>query len=86
MIVCLCRGVNERTIQSAIQRGAETVDDLTAACGAGGGCGACRNAIACLIEKHSDSNVLLSSGASNLESASSGAASGASFAGSQGRP
>ena len=70
MIVCLCRGVNERTIQSAIQRGATTVSDLTRACGAGGGCGQCRSMIGCLIENHTrKTGALVSSAGSNTDSA-----------------
>lgn len=41
MIVCLCRGVSDRTIYAAIARGAFTVDDIAEACGAGTDCGAC---------------------------------------------
>jgi bacterioferritin-associated ferredoxin len=35
MIVCLCRGLAERTIQTAIARGGDTLERLAAACGAG---------------------------------------------------
>ena len=41
MIVCLCRGVSESDIRRVIERGAGTPDAVTAACGAGGDCGAC---------------------------------------------
>ncbi len=41
MIVCLCHGVRDRDIDAAIDRGAASLDDLAAHCGAGTGCGAC---------------------------------------------
>ena len=41
MIICLCRGVSESDIRRVIERGAFTAEAVTAACGAGGDCGAC---------------------------------------------
>jgi bacterioferritin-associated ferredoxin len=41
MIVCLCAGVPASTIRALIERGAASPEDVTAACGAGGSCGAC---------------------------------------------
>jgi len=41
MYVCLCRRVSDRKVRKAIGRGANTVDDIAAACGAGTGCGGC---------------------------------------------
>jgi bacterioferritin-associated ferredoxin len=47
MIVCVCRGVNDRQIGEAIQRGAFTLDEITRRCqGAGSDCGSCRSDIA----------------------------------------
>ena len=51
-LVCHCEAVRERTIVKAIRAGASTVDDVTRACGAGGGCGGCRPAIEQLIDCH----------------------------------
>jgi bacterioferritin-associated ferredoxin len=84
MIVCLCRGVNDRTIESIVRNGAETVEELTDACGAGGGCGACRSAIACLIENYAAQNVVALSSGPISTTITAGAAAGATFAGSQG--
>jgi bacterioferritin-associated ferredoxin len=39
--VCLCAGVPASTILALIERGAACPEDVIAACGAGGGCGAC---------------------------------------------
>jgi bacterioferritin-associated ferredoxin len=53
MIVCLCRGVPEQTIQRVIASGARTVDDVSRACGAGGDCGACYRTLAEMIQEAS---------------------------------
>lgn len=49
MIVCLCRAVSHRKILATIDEGARTVRDVTAKCGAGGGCGACKPMIAGML-------------------------------------
>ncbi len=41
MLVCHCRVVNDRAVKRAIEHGAETVDEIGAACGAGTCCGGC---------------------------------------------
>jgi bacterioferritin-associated ferredoxin len=45
MIVCLCRRVSDATIRATIDGGAQTVSEVGDACGAGTGCGACRDSI-----------------------------------------
>lgn len=50
MIVCLCNGVNERTVDKVIEDGASTIADVALKCGAGAGCGACHCTIADKIE------------------------------------
>ena len=49
MIVCLCAGVPAGTIRALVERGAARAEDLTAACGAGGGCGACLDSLTDLV-------------------------------------
>jgi bacterioferritin-associated ferredoxin len=49
MIVCLCAGVPASTIVALIENGAICPEDVTAACGAGGGCGACLGSLADLL-------------------------------------
>ena len=49
MIICLCRGVSESDIRCVIERGAWTAEAVTAACGAGGDCGACTIMLADLV-------------------------------------
>lgn len=51
MIVCVCHGIPCKKIRSVIREGAETVDAVGAACGAGTDCGSCRVAIDELIEE-----------------------------------
>ena len=51
MILCLCRGVSDHTVTAAITGGAQTVDQIQRACGAGGDCGACRALLEALAER-----------------------------------
>jgi bacterioferritin-associated ferredoxin len=44
MIVCICRGVSDRTINEAIDDGARSVRDLQR-CGIGDCCGSCHNSL-----------------------------------------
>ena len=41
MILCLCEGVSDRVLRSAVREGACTVGALARRTGAGTGCGAC---------------------------------------------
>lgn len=43
--ICYCLNVNEDEIKQAIAEGANTVDDIKAATGAGTACGACTKRI-----------------------------------------
>jgi len=50
MILCVCRGISDRHVVEAIQRGARTVDDITRSCpGAGAQCGSCRRDLEALL-------------------------------------
>jgi assimilatory nitrate reductase catalytic subunit len=51
-IVCACLKVGARTIAAAAQAGAQTLDAVGAATGAGANCGSCRPEIARLIAAH----------------------------------
>lgn len=51
-IVCHCEVVRERTIVKAIQRGAVTLSDIQAACGAVTSCGGCTPAVLELLDQH----------------------------------
>jgi bacterioferritin-associated ferredoxin len=50
MFVCVCRAVSVTEVEKAIDDGADTVEQVTRACKAGGDCGACRNTIEEMIE------------------------------------
>jgi bacterioferritin-associated ferredoxin len=51
MYVCICRAVSDDKVKAAIDAGARSVDDVTAACCAGDDCGACHATIEALIEE-----------------------------------
>ena len=51
MVLCICRSVTERQVDDAIQKGAQSLDEVASACaGAGTDCGMCQPAIEALIE------------------------------------
>jgi len=56
MIVCLCRGVPEQTIQRIISSGVRTVDDVSRICGAGTDCGACYRTLVEMVQECSDTS------------------------------
>ncbi len=41
MIVCVCKGVNEREIRDRIHSGCSTEESIARQCGAGTDCGSC---------------------------------------------
>jgi bacterioferritin-associated ferredoxin len=53
MFVCLCKGITEKQVISAIQDGASTVDDLSASLGIGLQCGSCAAIAENMINNHS---------------------------------
>lgn len=52
MHVCSCRRVTDRTVMAAILSGAGTINDVTARCAAGGGCGGCWPELQRLLDGH----------------------------------
>ena len=50
MVLCICRAITDREIDAAVSAGARSVDAVSACCGAGTDCGACREAIEARIE------------------------------------
>jgi bacterioferritin-associated ferredoxin len=50
MIVCQCEAVCEKRLREAIAAGASTVEEVGRACGAGTGCGACREQIGVVLQ------------------------------------
>jgi bacterioferritin-associated ferredoxin len=49
MVVCICRNVSDRAISRMVAEGSESLDEVTARCGAGGDCGSCRGTVARLV-------------------------------------
>ena len=54
MIVCLCKGVSDRTLEEVIDEGANTLKAVQKKCGAGGDCGSCRFHIAKMIAEQAE--------------------------------
>ena len=50
MLVCHCRCVFEREVRAAVRGGAQTLEEVSLACGAGAGCGGCQGVIEELID------------------------------------
>ena len=51
MIICHCKGLNDREVAKAAREGAMTADDVGRFCAAGTECGGCRPAIEEIIAK-----------------------------------
>ena len=51
MIVCICHGVSDRTIDDAIDEGCRSVRQVGRRCDAGTDCGACRSLIKGMIRE-----------------------------------
>ena len=50
MYVCICRAVTLSHLRTLAGSGADTLDAVERACGAGGDCGTCREDIRCVLE------------------------------------
>jgi bacterioferritin-associated ferredoxin len=61
VILCHCNVVSDRQVRAAIDQGACDVDEVKAACAAGGDCGQCAPAIDELLDERwgSSTSVLL---------------------------
>lgn len=58
MIVCLCHGVNDKEVERCVAEGAQSLDEIGEACGAGTCCGCCQPLLALAlsgVEKDDDS-------------------------------
>lgn len=51
MLLCHCRGVNDRKVRKAIDDGARTIQELGEVCAAGTRCGGCWPALAELLSE-----------------------------------
>lgn len=50
-VLCYCLVVEEAEVRRAIRQGARTVDEVSARCEAGNGCGSCRGTISLMIDE-----------------------------------
>lgn len=51
MVICLCKGVNDKTIQELVNQGATSVKDVMKSCKAGSDCGSCICSVKELVAK-----------------------------------
>ena len=58
MYVCICARVREREVRTAIRCGARTEETVAEDCGAGTGCGTCRDWICDLITEEAPQDTL----------------------------
>jgi len=58
MFVCICCQVREREVRDAIRLGARDEDAVGDACGAGTGCGSCRERICDLLREETGADTL----------------------------
>ncbi|HET8799478.1 MAG TPA: (2Fe-2S)-binding protein, partial [Thermoanaerobaculia bacterium] len=54
VIICICRGKNERDVMRAIDNGATTIRDLQR-CGIGDQCGSCHNSLRAMLAEAASS-------------------------------
>ena len=59
MYVCICARVRERELRDAIHCGARTEESVGEACGAGTGCGSCRDRIRDLLDEEHRTDTLV---------------------------
>jgi bacterioferritin-associated ferredoxin len=50
MVVCLCKGVSDKTIRWHVQNGQKSLRDVMRACNAGSDCGSCVCQVRALID------------------------------------
>jgi bacterioferritin-associated ferredoxin len=51
VILCLCRAVSDQTVAAVIAAGADSLDQVERACGAGADCGVCAELLQALVER-----------------------------------
>lgn len=56
MYVCLCKAIPKSEIDTLIQDGAQTSEDIETKCGAGGDCGSCRHRLDKIIQEASEAS------------------------------
>jgi bacterioferritin-associated ferredoxin len=52
MIVCVCNGISDRDVKTAIKNGMSSVEQLSANLGVANGCGCCRETCSDMIAEH----------------------------------
>ena len=49
MFACICAAATESEVRDCVHHGARSVDEIGDACGAGAGCGSCRDRLGVLL-------------------------------------
>ena len=57
MLICHCAAVNDTCVRAAIAAGSVSIAEVTATCGAGGGCGGCHQLIQGLLDQATNSSL-----------------------------
>ncbi len=61
MFACICAATTESEVRECVHRGAGSVDEIGDACGAGAGCGSCRDRLRMLLATTADLDTLAAS-------------------------
>ncbi|MFC4336663.1 (2Fe-2S)-binding protein [Salininema proteolyticum] len=69
MFACICMGVSEEEVHECAASGADTVEAVGDACGAGTSCGNCHSRLRGMIESHFEQSVPAQAGPGALASA-----------------
>jgi len=56
MIACVCKGVGEREVKTAIRKGADSLAQIGRSCGAGTACGSCHERLRSMLAKQRDAD------------------------------
>lgn len=51
MFVCICKAITDRDVESAIENGARSVEEVGETTGAGTDCGSCQNALEVRVKR-----------------------------------
>jgi len=50
VIVCVCRGVTDRTVRNLVREGASSLYEVALGCSAGACCGGCQETLVAILE------------------------------------
>jgi|GEM_PF-727856 len=69
MFICICKGIDEKSLKKMHSEGVDTVAKVIASCGAGGDCGTCAFKINRILQEENQKSPELETGiAATIES------------------